>query len=946
MFLLSQANIQEDKQELSNKINETLGISEVELILTKSFTSSNSNIVHSYYNQVIDGIEVYNAVSNISRLADGTSFHSNVRAHEVKVDVASAIVQKLDALQLTQNHFNLPELGIAVLDNTLKNSGLVSRYNDPSLSARQVAVKPVYYPDGGELRLAWSVAFEKIDNQFWHDVIVSAVDGQIIRQVDWTMECSFGHDDVCSSFDGDHDHNHIHDLKSHSFSSDGSYTVYALPLESPSEGVRTVELAPWENAVTASPYGWHDTDGVMGAEFTITRGNNVFASEDRDGNNVPGASPDGGTDLVFDFPIDLATQQPIDYVDAATVNLFYWNNVVHDVLYEHGFDEASGNFQDNNYGNGALGDDFVFADAQDGSGTNNATFGTPPDGSNPRMTMFRWQRSPGTTGGDATFTVNSPGGIAGDYIAIPSAFGPQEITVTGDIVLVDDGVGDVNDGCESSPAGSLTDAIALIDRGNCDFSIKVARARLAGAAAVIICNNVPGPPTQPGGTSPAETIPSAMISMADCDAIKVELQSGQVNATLELVLTGPPTTDFVDSDLDNGIIAHEYAHGWSTRLTGGAANSGCLSGSEQMGEGWSDYLGLVMTIKPGEVGTDGRGIGTYVIIEDTLGGGIRTFPYSTDFAVNPHTYEDIQSEAIPHGVGSVWCAMLWDMTWLLIDRYGYDPDLYNGSGGNAVAISLVGEGMMLQPCNPGFVDGRDAILAADMALFGGANQCIIWEAFSRRGLGFSADQGSSASRADGTEAFDLPPDMCFGCTDPSSVNFDPDVTQDDGSCFSCSDGIMNGNETEIDCGGPDCPACPTCDDGMMNGDEEGVDCGGPDCPVCPTCDDGIMNGDEDDVDCGGSFCADCPCTDIVLVYDGSTSAVDIPNGTDRFVRDFIETQGEVTVQAGTLIRLRAGQFIEVMADFEVAQGGELLLDIANCDDSGLNTSVKEENSPK
>jgi len=946
MFLLSQANIQEDKQELSNKINETLGISEVELILTKSFTSSNSNIVHSYYNQVIDGIEVYNAVSNISRLADGTLFHSNVRAHEVKVDVASAIVQKLDALQLTQNHFNLPELGIAVLDNTLKNSGLVSRYNDPSLSARQVAVKPVYYPDGGELRLAWSVAFEKIDNQFWHDVIVSAVDGQIIRQVDWTMECSFGHDDVCSSFDGDHDHNHIHDLKSHSFSSDGSYTVYALPLESPSEGDRTVELAPWENAVTASPYGWHDTDGVMGAEFTITRGNNVFASEDRDGNNVPGASPDGGTDLVFDFPIDLATQQPIDYVDAATVNLFYWNNVVHDVLYEHGFDEASGNFQDNNYGNGALGDDFVFADAQDGSGTNNATFGTPPDGSNPRMTMFRWQRSPGTTGGDATFTVNSPGGIAGDYVAIPSAFGPQEITVTGDIVLVDDGVGDVNDGCESSPAGSLTDAIALIDRGNCDFSIKVARARLAGAAAVIICNNVPGPPTQPGGTSPAETIPSAMISMADCDAIKVELQSGQVNATLELVLTGPPTTDFVDSDLDNGIIAHEYAHGWSTRLTGGAANSGCLSGSEQMGEGWSDYLGLVMTIKPGEVGTDGRGIGTYVIIEDTLGGGIRTFPYSTDFAVNPHTYEDIQSEAIPHGVGSVWCAMLWDMTWLLIDRYGYDPDLYNGSGGNAVAISLVGEGMMLQPCNPGFVDGRDAILAADMALFGGANQCIIWEAFSRRGLGFSADQGSSASRADGTEAFDLPPDMCFGCTDPSSVNFDPDVTQDDGSCFSCSDGIMNGNETEIDCGGPDCPACPTCDDGMMNGDEEGVDCGGPDCPVCPTCDDGIMNGDEDDVDCGGSFCADCPCTDIVLVYDGSTSAVDIPNGTDRFVRDFIETQGEVTVQAGTLIRLRAGQFIEVMADFEVAQGGELLLDIANCDDSGLNTSVKEENSPK
>ncbi len=65
------------------------------------------------------------------------------------------------------------------------------------------------------------------------------------------------------------------------------------------------------------------------------------------------------------------------------------------------------------------------------------------------------------------------------------------------------------------------------------------------------------------------------------------------------------------------------------------------------------------------------------------------------------------------------------------------------------------------------------------------------------------------------------------------------------------------------------------------------------------------------------------------------------------MRDYIESQGEVTVQAGTLIELRAGQFIEVMADFEVAQGGELLLDIANCDDSGFSTSVIEENgSPK
>ena len=63
-----------------------------------------------------------------------------------------------------------------------------------------------------------------------------------------------------------------------------------------------------------------------------------------------------------------------------------------------------------------------------------------------------------------------------------------------------------------------------------------------------------------------------------------------------------------------------------------------------------------------------------------------------------------------------------------------------------------------------------------------------------------------------------------------------------GSGPTCTDGIMNGNETGVDCGGPDCDPCedpPTCTDGIMNGNETGVDCGGPDCDPCGgggTCD--------------------------------------------------------------------------------------------------------------
>lgn len=49
---------------------------------------------------------------------------------------------------------------------------------------------------------------------------------------------------------------------------------------------------------------------------------------------------------------------------------------------------------------------------------------------------------------------------------------------------------------------------------------------------------------------------------------------------------------------------------------------------------------------------------------------------------------------------------------------------------------------------------------------------------------------------------------------------------------SCFNGIKDGTETGVDCGGPDCGPCATCDDGIKNGQETGIDCGGPDCEPC------------------------------------------------------------------------------------------------------------------
>jgi hypothetical protein len=237
---------------------------------------------------------------------------------------------------------------------------------------------------------------------------------------------------------------------------------------------------------------------------------------------------------------------------------------------------------------------------------------------------------------------------------------------------------------------------------------------------------------------------------------------GSINGTIN----GTNVPVSLDGSLDTEIVTHEYGHGISNRLTGGPGNTGCLQNQEQMGEGWSDFFGLVMTIYNGDQGADIRGMASYASGDPN---GIRTYPYSTNFAINPHTYDDIKTEVAPHGVGSVWAAMLWEMTWDLIDEYGFDSDIYNGTGGNNIALQLVIDGLKLQPCSPGFVDGRDAILEADEISNGGANRCIIWRAFARRGLGLSANQGSSNSKSDGTEAFDVPVDCQLGVNDNGSI---------------------------------------------------------------------------------------------------------------------------------------------------------------------------------
>jgi PKD repeat protein len=753
--------------------------------VSDQYTQPRTGITYTYLHQEVAGIRIFNAVSAMA-IRNGQVAHFANRFHAdaaAKANTTQPTLQPEAAILAAAAHLGL---SVSETPKLLKTDAdrHIFTFSDCGIAHREIEVELLFVPVGNTLRLAWNVNMDLRSSPDWWNLRMDAVTGQYLEKNNWTLHCDFGdshaHSASCRSIGKSHNAPALPAASSATATNlnSGTYNVYALPVEGPSFGGRSVLEQP--HSAVGSPLGWHQVPLEEGDTiYTITRGNNVYAYEDRNASNQPGYSPDGGPELNFDFPIDLALA-PLDNQDAIITNLFYVNNMLHDILYVHGFDERAGNFQAHNFDLGGRDGDFVRAEAQDGGGTNNANFSTPADGNNGRMQMFLWP-----SGAANTMVVSTPEDIAGTYPIIPAGFGPGFGTpVTGQLVLIEDDTEPFSDGCNPIlNAADLAGKIVVIDRGNCTFIAKVNAAEAEGAIAVIIINNVAGAPTVMGGTG-SSSIPAGMISLANGELLKAQLAAGE---TVEATLSAPSgeAAQARDGSLDNGIIAHEYGHGLSIRLTGGPSNSNCLSNAEQGGEGWSDWLGLILTIEPGDVATDTRGIGTYAT-NDNTGRGIRRFPYSFDQNINPHTYGSLATSNGVHAIGEIWAQVAWDLTWKLIEAEGFDPDWYEGTGGNNTAMRLIIEGMKLQPCGPGYLDARDAILAADALLYDNAHRCIIWEAFAGRGMGKSAIQGSAGTTGDEVQNF-LLPNICLTPVQAPIANFAADVTANCYGRFSFTD---------------------------------------------------------------------------------------------------------------------------------------------------------------
>lgn len=759
-------------QSVEQKIQSYLNANQSKLGLTsqdvndwfvESEASSDATKINNYYvKQRVNGTEIFGAVSNVwvkngEVINMGDRFVANSAQ---KINATSPQLSAIAAVSKAFMHLGVPQFVINIIEVKGTKNFILS---NGALDEDPILAELVYHQtEDNRLQLAWDLTFYTQDYRNLWSLRIDAMNGDLLDKHDMVINCSF------NDGTGHVDHNHMAAFTKDFFRSaesmmevqSGSYRVIPFNVESPAHGPRQLLTSP-ANA-TASPFGWHDTNGVAGAEFTTTRGNNVFAQEDRPGDNGTGTQTEGGPGLVFDFPYGGNSVQAISYIDASVTNLFYMSNMLHDVWFKYGFNEQNGNFQQKNYSgfaqSGFFGD-AVFADAQDGAeanpiNLNNANFATPADGSRPRMQMYLWNSAP------RFLFVTSPQSLAGGYQAAQNAFNPGFVSVpstpglTADLVLYMDAGATTSEGCGlASNAAAMPGKIVVIRRGNCEFAVKVKNAQNAGASAVIVVDNLPNQLVNMAGADATITIPAIFITQGLGDLLIATMATQTVTVKLE-VAAGDPYING-DGDFDNNIIAHEYGHGISNRLIGGINNSGCLQNGEQAGEGWSDWIALMMQLNPGDSGVNPRGIASFSSNQPINGGGIRSYPYSTNMSINPLTFANSNTTAV-HDRGEVMAATLWDLTWAYIDKYGHDANVFSGTGGNNKVMQLVIDAFKLVPCSPTFLEYRDAILAAEMATTNGQDFCMIWSVFARRGMGINASSGSRTSGVDQVANFTEP----------------------------------------------------------------------------------------------------------------------------------------------------------------------------------------------
>ncbi|HSB37931.1 MAG TPA: M36 family metallopeptidase [Gaiellaceae bacterium] len=264
----------------------------------------------------------------------------------------------------------------------------------------------------------------------------------------------------------------------------------------------------------------------------------------------------------------------------------------------------------------------------------------------------------------------------------------------------------------------------------------------------------------------------------------------RTNMFLWQSLAGAFYAPCVDGDFDFSVFGHEYGHLIENRMIGKGVGARQGNAAGAMGEAFGDFDALevmnALHIAP-VPGSDRYTEGAYVTGNPY--NGIRDFlagrPMGGQFPqpgrnpdTDPLTYGDFGFDLTGpevHADGEIWVAVQMDLRDLFLSRYpssGAAQDVACVRGqldasacpGDRRWIQDYYDAMVLMPRNPTMAGARDAMLAADVGRFGGANEDLLWQGFALRGFG-------QFQNTNGTQDTNPTPDFSSPLENNATLNF-------------------------------------------------------------------------------------------------------------------------------------------------------------------------------
>jgi subtilase family serine protease len=336
------------------------------LVRARAARSPSGGLVHLDFQQESQGLRLFGAGVRVHLTTAGEIVRVSSTAVHIGGDPTPPSIGAAEAVEAAVSHVR-PDL--ATVPRLLRGpSGPAeeSVFDRGPLKSDLVAVLELF-PVGDDLRTAWHVIVEPPGLPQKHDVFVDATTGELLYRRNRVLYVD-GIGKVLQS-----DHARTRDPRGadeHPFGSSPSG-----PLDAPGG------CPPLVNHLTRGLTTQFLDPATVLFDTGRLEGNNTHVFRSVGGVDGAVGSVQPGGEWGFDFEFGSA--------GSAETHLFFVANYLHDFFYDLGFDEASGNFQADNFGRGGLGGDALSVVSR-ADGRNNATFEPSADGQRSILSMFLW----------------------------------------------------------------------------------------------------------------------------------------------------------------------------------------------------------------------------------------------------------------------------------------------------------------------------------------------------------------------------------------------------------------------------------------------------------------------------------------------------------------------------------------------------------------------------